>query len=80
MDALKTVLMIAFIIICVAITIIILLQEGKTTGLGSLNGQSSETYWSRNKGRSKEGMLVKVTSVLILLFFVIAAVLNIGSF
>lgn len=80
MDVLKTILMIVFILICVAITIIILVQEGKTSGLGSLNGQSSETYWSRNKGRSKEGMLVRVTSVLVLLFFVLAAILNIGSF
>lgn len=80
MDVLKTILMIVFIIICVAITVIILAQEGKTNGLGSLNGQSSETYWSRNKGRSREGMLVKITSILVILFFVFAAVLSIGSF
>ncbi|MDD6195140.1 MAG: preprotein translocase subunit SecG [Lachnospiraceae bacterium] len=80
MAVLKTILMIAFIIICLAITVIILLQEGKSAGLGSLSGQSSDTYWSKNKGRSREGILIKVTSALVLLFFVIAAVLNIGSF
>lgn len=72
--------MIVFILICVALTVIILLQEGKAAGLGSLSGQSTETYWSKNKGRSKEGILIKVTSILVLLFFVLAAVLNIGSF
>ena len=80
MAVLETVLMVIFTIICVAITVIILLQEGKSAGLGSLSGQSSETYWSKNKGRSKEGVLIKVTSVLVLLFFVIAAVLNVGKF
>lgn len=80
MAVLKTVLMVIFTIICVAITVIILLQEGKSAGLGSLSGQSLETYWSKNKGRSKEGVLIKVTSVLVLLFFVIAAVLNVGKF
>ena len=80
MAVLKTVLMVIFTIICVAITVIILLQEGKSAGLGSLSGQSSETYWIKNKGRSKEGVLIKVTSVLVLLFFVIAAVLNVGKF
>ncbi len=80
MAVLKTILMIAFIIICLAITVIILLQEGKQAGLGSLSGQSSESYWSKNKGHSKEGIMVKVTSILVLLFFVFAAVLNIGSF
>lgn len=80
MAVLKTILMIAFIIICLAITVIILFQEGKSAGLGSLSGQTSETYWSKNKGRSKEGILVKATSILVLLFFIIACVLNIGSF
>lgn len=80
MEVLKTILMIAFIIICLAIIVIILMQEGKSGGLGSLSGQTSETYWGKNKGHSREGMLVKATSVLVILFFVIAAVLNIGSF
>ena len=80
MAVLKTILMIAFIIICLAITVIILFQEGKSAGLGSLSGQTSETSWSKNKGRSKEGILVTATSILVLLFFIIACVLNIGSF
>ena len=79
MTVLKTVLTIAFIIISIALTVIVLMQEGKQTGLGAVAG-SSETYWSKNKGRSVEGMLVKVTRVLVILFLVIAAVLNIGSF
>ena len=54
MEVLKTILMIAFIIICLAIIVIILMQEGKSAGLGSLSGQTSETYWSKNKGHSKE--------------------------
>lgn len=79
MAVLKTVLTIVFIIISIALTVIVLMQEGKQTGLGAIAG-SSETYWSKNKGRSVEGMLVKLTRVLVILFLVIAAVLNIGSF
>lgn len=79
MAVLKTVLTIVFIIISIAVTVIVLMQEGKQTGLGAIAG-SSETYWSKNKGRSVEGMLVKVTRVLVILFLLIAAVLNIGSF
>ena len=80
MAILKTILTIVFIIICVALTVIILLQEGKSAGLGSLSGQSLDSYWSRNKGRSREGLLVKLTSVCVILFFVLSAVLNIKSF
>ena len=80
MAILKSMLTILFIIICVALTVIILFQEGKSAGLGSLSGQSLDTYWSKNKGRSKEGILIKVTTAMVVLFFVLAAVLNIGSF
>lgn len=78
MAVLKTVLTIALVLICVALTVLILMQEGKSNGLGALAG-SSDTYWSKNKGRSMEGMLVKVTRVLVILFVVISCVLNIGS-
>lgn len=75
----KMVLTILFIIICIALTVIILLQEGKSAGLGAISGVA-ESYWSKNKGRSMEGMLVKVTRVLVILFILISAVLNIKSF
>lgn len=79
MAVLKTVLTVVFIIICIALTVIILLQEGKSAGLGAISG-AADTYWGKNKGRSMEGMLVKVTRVLVILFLLIPIVLNIGSF
>lgn len=79
MAVLKVVLTVAFIIISLAITVIILLQEGKSAGLGAIAG-AADTYWGKNKGRSMEGMLVKITKVLVALFIIIAAILNIGSF
>lgn len=79
MAVLKTVLTVVFIIICIALTVIILLQEGKSAGLGAISG-AADNYWGKNKGRSMEGMLVKVTRVLVILFLLISIVLNIGSF
>ena len=79
MAVLKTVLTVVFIIISIALTVIILLQEGKSAGLGAISG-AADTYWGKNKGRSMEGMLVKVTRVLAILFLLISIVLNIGSF
>lgn len=79
MAVLKTVLTVVFIIICIALTVIILLQEGKSAGLGAISG-AADTYWGKNKGRSMEGMLVKVTRALVILFLLISIVLNIGSF
>ena len=76
---LKTILTVVFILICVALVIVVLMQEGKSAGLGSISG-AAETYWGKNKGRSMEGRLVKVTKVLAILFMVIAAVLNLNVF
>ncbi len=75
----KTVVTVVFIVICLAVTVIILMQEGKSAGLGAIAG-AADTYWGKNKGRSMEGMLVKITRALVVLFMVISAVLNIGSF
>ena len=71
MDILKTVLMVVFILISIAITVVILMQEGKQAGLGAISG-SSDTYWSKNKGRSLEGLLVKLTRVAVILFVLLA--------
>ncbi len=79
MAALKTVLMVVFILISIALTVIVLMQEGKSAGLGAISG-AADTYWGKNKGRSMEGILVKFTRALVVLLLVIAAVLNIGSF
>lgn len=79
MAAMKLILEVLFIIVCIALTVIILMQEGKSAGLGAIAG-AADTYWGKNKGRSMEGMLVKVTKALVVLFIVISAILNIGSF
>ena len=76
---LKTILTVVFILICLALTVIILLQEGKSAGLGAIAG-AADTYWGRNKGRSMEGRLVTGTKILVALFIIIAAVLNLGIF
>ena len=53
---LKTILSVIFVLICLALTVIVLLQEGKSQGLGAIGGMA-ETYWGKNKGRSMEGTL-----------------------
>ena len=79
MEILKMVLMILFSIDCIALTVIVLLQEGTSAGLGTIGGMA-DTYWGQNKGRSMEGTLVKSTKFLAILFVVLAAVLNLNVF
>ena len=79
MAVLKIILTVVFIIISIALTVIILMQEGKSAGLGAIAG-AADTYWGKDKGRSMEGRLVTGTKILVVLFIVIAAVLNLGIF
>ena len=77
MEILRTILTVIFAIDCIALTVVVLMQEGKSQGLGAIAG-AADTYWGRNKGRTMEGGLVKATSVMGVLFFVLAVVLNLN--
>lgn len=79
MGTLRIILTIIFILVSVTLTTIVLLQEGKSAGLGAISG-AAETYWGKNKGRSMEGKLVKFTKYLAVGFIVLAAILNINRF
>lgn len=79
MGALRIVLTILFIIVCIAIVVLVLLQEGKQAGLGAIAG-AAESYWGKNKGRSMEGTLLKLTKICAVLFMGLAIVLNLNVF
>lgn len=79
MEILRTIIMIVFIILSVVLTVVILMQEGKSGGLGAIAG-AADSYWGKNKGRSMEGVLVKVTRVLVAAFLIVAAFLCIARF
>jgi preprotein translocase subunit SecG len=79
MEILRTVLTVIFVLICIVSVVLVLLQEGKSAGLGAIAG-AAESYWGKNKGRSMEGNLVRWTKILIVLFFLLAIVLNLNLF
>ena len=79
MEILRYILIGIFVLLCIVATVLVLLQEGKSQGLGAIAG-GSESYWGRNKGRSMEGNLEKWTKILMVVFFVLAIVLNLSIF
>ena len=79
MTILKYVLMVLFVLVCIIATVLVLMQEGRSQGLGAIAG-AAETYWGKNKGRSMEGTLVKWTKILTVVFFLLAIVLNLDIF
>lgn len=73
---LKVILSVIFVVICIALVAVVLLQEGKSAGLGAIAG-AAESYWGKNKGRSMEGTLSKFTTFAAITFMVLAVVLNV---
>ena len=72
----KTLIIIAFCLISVVLMIVVLMQEGKDSGLsGALTG-SADSYWAKNKGRSKDAVIKKVTVFLAIVYFVLAILLR----
>jgi len=77
LEILRIVLNVIYIIDCIALVVVVLMQEGKSAGLGAIAG-ISDTYWGKNKGRSMEGALVRATKIMAVLFIVLSVVLNLS--
>ena len=66
---------IIYVILGIALSALILMQESKQQGLGSIGGMA-DSYWGKIKGRSMEGSLEKFTKYGTGVFLVLALVLN----
>lgn len=77
-DTIRIALMGIFILVCIALTVIVLMQESKQNGLSGAISGVADSYWGKNKGRSMEGKLVNFTKALGIAFIVIAVILNIN--
>ncbi len=72
--ALIIILSIILAIDSIALITLVLMQEGKSAGLGAISG-IAESYYGKNKARTMEGKMERLTrilaAVLIVLSFVI---------
>ena len=66
-----------FGLIGLVLIVLIMLQEGKSAGLGTIGGMA-DTYWEKNRARSAEGKIEKITKFAAIAFFVLAFVLTIN--
>ena len=75
MNAVKIILSIVYFILCLVLIILTLKQSKGDEGLSStITGASSDNFYEQNKGRTKEGRMIKWTIILGVVF----AVLTIG--
>ena len=78
MAALRVIVTIIYVLVSIALTVIVLMQEGKTEGLSGAISGAADTYWGKNKGRSMEGAMNKITRYLAVGFIILTVVLNLN--
>lgn len=61
---------ILLVVICVFLVLTILLQSGRSAGLGALTGGGNEAGQGR-RGRGMDPLLARVSSVVAVLFFLV---------
>ncbi len=78
MTTLEIVFGAAILLISLIITIICLMQEQKPQNATSaLSGASNDSFYDKNRGRTKEARLKKFTTILTVLFFVLVLVMDV---
>ena len=75
----QTALIIIHVIISIALIVVVLMQHGKRQGLSGAIAGGAETFFGKNKGRTIDSMLKKVTAVIAVLFVLSSIVLAVYS-
>ena len=78
MQVIKIILVVVDLIICLALTILAMVQSKDDAGLSStITGSSTNNFFEKNKGRTKEGMQKKWTIILGISFVIVTIALSI---
>ena len=74
MSASQVILGIVMLLTSLALVAIVLLQEGRQAGLSGAIAGGADSFLGKNKSKTVEQKLVKITKVLAVLFFIISIV------
>jgi len=78
MEVAKMIVTILYIIITLGLIAAVMFQKGKDAGMsGAIGGTGSDSFYGKNKGRTLNGILEKLTIVLAVLFIVASIVLTV---
>lgn len=77
MNIFEIVSAIALIIACIFIIVVVLVKDTKSNMSQAISGGSSDNFFQKNAGRTKEARLNRTTVVATVIFFVLALAVNI---
>ena len=64
------------LVLAIALATVVIFQQGRQQGLGAISG-AADTFLSKNKSKSLDATLAKVTAVLAAVFAVVTLALNV---
>ncbi len=75
MPVIQIVLAILLFVSAIFLIVAVLMQTGKSKGVGSaIGGGASETYFGKNKGKSRDKKLALLTTIVAIVFVVLALI------
>lgn len=78
MQVVKIILVVVQFILCLGVTILAMMQSKDDAGMSStITGSSTNNFFEKNKGRTKEGMLKRWTIILGVAFVISTIALSI---
>ncbi len=78
MEILKYVLIGVYVIVCLALIIVAMMQSKDDGGMsGAMTGSSSNNFYEKNKGRTTEGKIKRWTIILGIAFAILTIALSI---
>lgn len=77
MSALEIILGILTILVSLAIIAVILFQQGHRAGVNGVISGGADTFLSKNKARTFDAALARITKYIAIAFFVLALIANI---
>ena len=79
MTTAQLILSILYFVIALALIAIVMLQSGKSAGLSGTIGGGADTFLSKNKAKSADARMAKMTKWVAILFLVLTLVISFVS-
>lgn len=78
MEVVKGIFIVIYVLVCLALIIISMIQNKEDAGMsGTISGSSTSNFYEKNKGRTKEGKLKKWTIIIAIVFLILTVALSI---
>ena len=78
METIRSILIVIYFIVCLALIVLTMMQNKDDAGLsGTISGSSTNNFYEKNKGRTKEGSMKRWTIILLVVFAILSVTVGI---